>query len=152
MSFLGNGFKWGLFKYGIIFVIDVVEYTGVGDHEAAVDPAAIFLSLFHKACDGVGLVVDIEYTETTAWLDRCHGDNGMGIFAMIFQKPGNVDITYSIAVGEHERLVTNIFLDAFDPGTGLCVEAGIDQGDLPGFGDVVMYGHPVVVGEVEGDI
>ena len=71
---------------------------------------------------------------------------------MIFQEVWNIYVAYTITIGEHEGLVANILLDAFDAGACLSIETCIDQGDLPGLGNVVMYGHSVVIGEVEGNI
>src|SRR4051794_10900529 len=124
---------------------NVVEHTRLEHEVAAVDPAGVELRLLlepaHCAVD------DLELPEAG---DRPDGsDRGQAPSrAVVLEQRTEVDIGDAVAVGHHERLVVDIRTRPNHPTSGLRLEPGIDQGDLPGPADR-LEGADLARGEVD---
>ena len=63
-----------------------------------------------------------------------------------------IDIAHTVAVGQHERLVTDVLLNPLDAAARLSIEPRINERHLPRFRDIVVHRHAVALCEVKGDI
>ena len=62
-----------------------------------------------------------------------------------------IHITYTVTVGHHKALVSDIFLYALYPASGHGIESGIYNTHLPVLGIIVVYSHGIGR-QIEGHI
>lgn len=128
--------------------VDVVDDLGREHKEAAVDPGAIAVGLFLEAEDS--LVVEAKRTEATRGLGS--GECGeLAVLLMEGDQGGDVDVADAVAIGEAEVVAIEVGPDALESAAGHGLLAGVDEGDTPGLGVLLMDLHAVGA-QVEGDV
>ena len=64
----------------------------------------------------------------------------------------NIDITDTIAISQHKRLIANIFLYALDACAGLRIQPRINECHFPWFRYIVVHRHAIALCKIEGDV
>src|ERR1035437_5147772 len=128
---------------------DEIEAARRKNKKATIDHAAIAARLLDES----GHLVPSTFQCSVAAGRTHRRDRGQRAVAMVkFNGRSNVQIAYSIAIGEAKRLfVLYVFCDALEAPTGLCVFSGINLRHAPWLGLSLVYDH-AVVRHVEGDL
>lgn len=74
-----------------------IEDSGLGDHEAAIDPAHIGLLFFAEMCN-FPILADVEAAKTAGGLHAGQGDHA-SLFLMVVIYCPHIDIGDSVAIG-----------------------------------------------------
>jgi hypothetical protein len=113
-----------------LVMVDVIDDAWLADKETAVDEAAVSGGLFAESVDLGSVRREIQSPEPTGLVHSSDGREPP-LFAVEAHKRGDVDITYSITVGQTERLITNVLTDTFDAPTCHCRKTGIHKSHTP---------------------
>lgn len=130
---------------------EVVQHVGFEDEEATVDPGFTVLDRVAEGIDAVAFDFDAS--------DLCVRPNGghRGELAMApveGQQRIDIHIAESIAIGDHESLAIEPFLQSLDATTGRLVRPCINDRDAPSAGRCRAQSHLTAVkrhGDVIGD-
>ena len=127
LSFGGKAFHGFAFELGGV-AVNVVEDLGLEHEKGAVDPAFAGLGFFRKFGD----LVAFEDHVSEARRRPDGGDGGeLSMGAVEAKKRVEVDVRHAVAPGEHECLIAQMRLEAFDAAAGEGAVAGVDEIDGP---------------------
>src|ERR1035437_363020 len=146
LIFYPEFFKYLPLKYAFI-ALYMIKYFRFQNHETAVNPTAVFHSLF-KENRFSGTFVYFYGPKTPAGLNR--GNSGyFFLFPVKSQQFTQINICHTVPVCEHKSFIARIFAYYFYAAAGHCVIARIHKGDFPGFGHIIMHYHLVLFLEVK---
>src|SRR5262249_52741870 len=109
-------------------VVKVLEYAGIEDEKAAVDPALARLRLLGELLHAGAL--EGERAETRG---RMHGGQRRHAAVRVVKLHQRIEVNRreAVAVGRHERLFAQIGAEPQNAGAGLGLDAGVDRADSP---------------------
>ena len=129
-----NALKRCRLKHTQIIIPQIVKYCRLSNHKSAVDPSAVFFCLFDETIDPICIIVNIQHAKSAARLNCCHRHHCFSRLAfMRIDQVMNIDITDTIAISQHKRLIANIFLYALDACACLCIQPRINECHFPRF-------------------
>ena len=97
------------------------------------------------------ILINIQNTKLLSDIDSRHGCN-LTMFFMKLHQSININIRYTITIGQHKRFIANIFPDPLYSSAGHGIQSGIYQSYFPRLCIGLMHSHGSILRKIKRNI